>query len=223
MNLAPNGEESNLTPEQYKLVRTPEFKAWFGDWENSPETASKVVDENGEPLVVYRGLQTQTDYKKSGFQYFALYYDYAEMWSEDMGGIGNVISVFLCIKEPLLFEKYNKELAEYDLYSFGKQGLLQVSSELESKMPYLAQIGLIENTDGAEYLADKLYEELKTCDGVLGYDAGHYGEQFVFVTKEPTQIKLADGRNTTFNASNLDMRFNLGGDINTYEYNIGGL
>ena len=53
--IAPNGKPSNLTPEQYKLVRTPEFKAWFGDWENDPENASKVVDDNGEPLVVYHG------------------------------------------------------------------------------------------------------------------------------------------------------------------------
>jgi GNAT superfamily N-acetyltransferase len=53
--LAPNGKPSNLTPEQYKLVRTPEFKAWFGDWEDNPENASKVVDENGEPLVVWHG------------------------------------------------------------------------------------------------------------------------------------------------------------------------
>ena len=34
MNLAPNGKPSNLTPEQYRLVRTPAFKKWFGDWEN---------------------------------------------------------------------------------------------------------------------------------------------------------------------------------------------
>ena len=53
--LAPNGKRSNLTAEQYKLVRTPEFKKWFGDWENDPKNASKVVDENGEPLVVYHG------------------------------------------------------------------------------------------------------------------------------------------------------------------------
>ena len=53
--LAPNGKPSNLTPEQYKLVRTPAFKKWFGDWENDAENASKVVDENGEPLVVYHG------------------------------------------------------------------------------------------------------------------------------------------------------------------------
>ena len=31
--LSPNGKPSNLTPEQYKLVRTPAFKKWFGDWE----------------------------------------------------------------------------------------------------------------------------------------------------------------------------------------------
>ena len=57
--LAPNGKPSNLTPEQYRLVRTPEFKAWFGDWENDPENASKVVDENGEPLVVYHGSKNR--------------------------------------------------------------------------------------------------------------------------------------------------------------------
>jgi hypothetical protein len=51
--IAPNGKPSNLTPEQYILVRTPEFKAWFGDWENDPKNASKVVDDNGEPLVVW--------------------------------------------------------------------------------------------------------------------------------------------------------------------------
>ena len=64
--IAPNGKASNLTPEQYKLVRTPEFKAWFGDWENSPETASKVVDENGEPLVVYHGTGTDFNIFKVG-------------------------------------------------------------------------------------------------------------------------------------------------------------
>lgn len=53
--LAPNGKPSNLTPKQYEQVRTPQFKNWFGDWENDPANASKVVDENGEPLVVYHG------------------------------------------------------------------------------------------------------------------------------------------------------------------------
>ena len=53
--LAPNGKVSNLTEKQYAQVRTKAFKDWFGDWENDSANASKVVDENGEPLVVYHG------------------------------------------------------------------------------------------------------------------------------------------------------------------------
>ena len=52
---APNGKNSNLTERQWLQVRTKAFKEWFGDWENNPSKASKVVDENGEPLVVYHG------------------------------------------------------------------------------------------------------------------------------------------------------------------------
>ena len=52
---APNGAPTNLTERQWLTVRTQTFKAWFGDWENTPENASKVVDENGEPKVVYHG------------------------------------------------------------------------------------------------------------------------------------------------------------------------
>ena len=56
--LAPNGKKSNLTERQYAQVRTKAFKEWFGDWENDPANASKVVDENGEPLVVYHGTSS---------------------------------------------------------------------------------------------------------------------------------------------------------------------
>ncbi len=60
--LAPNGEPSRLTEGQWHQVRSPQFKAWFGDWEHDPENASKVVDENGEPLVVYHGTAHDTFY-----------------------------------------------------------------------------------------------------------------------------------------------------------------
>lgn len=52
---APNGKPTNLTEEQWIMVRTEAFKNWFGDWQNDPENSSKVVDENGEPKVVYHG------------------------------------------------------------------------------------------------------------------------------------------------------------------------
>lgn len=57
--LAPNGKVSNLTEKQYAQVRTKAFKKWFGDWQNNPAEASKVVDENGEPLVVYHGTNQE--------------------------------------------------------------------------------------------------------------------------------------------------------------------
>lgn len=58
-----NGKVSNyfkeanwLTSAQkrqvYITVRTPSFLAWFGDWMNDPEHASRVVDENGEPKLL---------------------------------------------------------------------------------------------------------------------------------------------------------------------------
>ena len=48
--------ETELSYRQWVQVRTPAFKEWFGDWENDPANASKVVNEKtGEPLVVYHG------------------------------------------------------------------------------------------------------------------------------------------------------------------------
>jgi len=50
-----NFAELNKFLGEKLYIRTNNFKKWFGDWENDPEEASKVVDENGEPLVVYHG------------------------------------------------------------------------------------------------------------------------------------------------------------------------
>ena len=75
--LAPNGERSMLNEKQWLETRTNNFKQWFGDWEyysqlshkenlteeekrdlnNLSETISKIIDENGEPAVVYHGTK----------------------------------------------------------------------------------------------------------------------------------------------------------------------
>jgi len=73
--LAPNGEKSHLDEKQWLETRTSFFKDWFGDWEKLENikrnkdladekilqelegTVSKLVDDNGEPLVVYHGTQ----------------------------------------------------------------------------------------------------------------------------------------------------------------------
>ena len=46
---ATNGEPTKLTEEQWLLVRTPNFKRWFGDWEKASEV---VKFENASPISV---------------------------------------------------------------------------------------------------------------------------------------------------------------------------
>jgi hypothetical protein len=73
---APNGKPTNLNERQWLQVRTKNFINWFGDWINDKENASKVVDENGEPLVVYRWDNidfTVFDKTKQGSKYKLFY------------------------------------------------------------------------------------------------------------------------------------------------------
>ena len=46
---APNGVQTNLTEEQWLTVRTPAFKAWFGDWEEGYKQRENI--ERGEQAV----------------------------------------------------------------------------------------------------------------------------------------------------------------------------
>ncbi len=48
-------------------TKTPAFKRWFGDWQNDPKHASKVVNEDGTPKVVHHGTS------HGGFNFFAIY------------------------------------------------------------------------------------------------------------------------------------------------------
>lgn len=47
---------------QEKGFSSKYFKAWFGDWQVDPENASKVLNANGEPLIVYHA--TTADFEQ---------------------------------------------------------------------------------------------------------------------------------------------------------------
>ena len=70
---APNGKPTNLNERQWVQVRTQAFKDWFGDWENDPENASQVVDENGEPKVMYHS--TNLEWVNKGEPFWEFYED----------------------------------------------------------------------------------------------------------------------------------------------------
>ena len=67
--LAPNGNESNLSKKLYDYVRSDEFKRWFGDWEKHPNSSSKIVDVNGEPIPYYKSLCDDTIFFGSANNY----------------------------------------------------------------------------------------------------------------------------------------------------------
>ena len=39
--------------ESDSQTKSKAFKEWFGDWENNPESASKIVNEDGTPRIIY--------------------------------------------------------------------------------------------------------------------------------------------------------------------------
>ncbi len=120
---APNGKPTRLTERQWVQVRTPAFKRWFGDWENDPANASKVVDENGEPLVVYHGhVDDFTVFKPSERGklgkgvYLSAYKEKAGRYSRIKGKFGygheKVMSLFVNIRNPYVGsgERYDEGL-----------------------------------------------------------------------------------------------------------------
>lgn len=117
--LASNGKPSNLNPLQYSMVRSKTFKSWFGDWENDPKNASKIVDENNEPLVCYHGssadflifdptIGKNAQYFGDGFYFSNDSLDASHYASNNIGG--NIMPVFLNIKNPFIegLSKFNK-------------------------------------------------------------------------------------------------------------------
>jgi hypothetical protein len=81
-------------PKAVKQTETPEFKKWFGD--------SKVVDEKGEPLVVYHGTIAEFDIFKDklapeGAHFFS---DNPESAGTYAAGVGRIIPAYLALKNP---------------------------------------------------------------------------------------------------------------------------
>ncbi|HEH9811750.1 TPA: hypothetical protein SIC96_002185 [Pasteurella multocida] len=102
---AVKGGKTELSYRQWVQVRTPEFKAWFGDWENDPKNASKVVNpKTGEPLLVYHGssnygFNTFKDERVRGI-YFTDNQDIAKSYFDKNNSNGGYYGTFLNIRNP---------------------------------------------------------------------------------------------------------------------------
>ena len=102
--------KTELDYRQWVQVRTPAFKEWFGDWENDPDNASKVVNpKTGEPLVVYHETDNQFtvfDTGRGGHQKndFETPTGIFTKSSGEKIGLGNIqMPLFANIRNPLAF------------------------------------------------------------------------------------------------------------------------
>lgn len=92
---------SPVNPKLENVTQSQQFKRWFGDWQNHPENASKVVNEDGTPKVVYHGTDAEfyTFRQENGAYFFSESLDYAESMAEERGG-SRVVEAYISMKKP---------------------------------------------------------------------------------------------------------------------------
>ena len=214
---APNGEKTKLDAEQWATVRTTNFKNWFGDWENDPENASKVVDENGEPMVVWHGRSAEfnTFEKKEGVRFImgledkvkaegfffspdkGLAEEFASNSSRHRGGKANVVPCFLNIRKPmdLTGEDYDRIYEDVTGWEY------MVGMDTQDNL-----WGIMDE----EGMADKIKE--KGYDGAIfveEVDDSYEPTKISYCALDANQIKSAENNNGDFSADNNDIRYSI--------------
>lgn len=159
---APNGKPTNLTEKQWVQVRTPAFIEWFGDWMNDPKNASKVVDENGEPKVLYHGSRNVFDVfskQRSSYGYFFTPDKETAVFYGD-----NLYAVYLRSSNPANLNDYKTRKAVLK-YAFGdKYDPAALGGYLESRYYDHNEFGVL----GDLWELDSAEEQDAVIDRVVG-------------------------------------------------------
>ena len=234
---APNGANTNLTEDQWLSVRTEAFKNWFGDWEHDPENASKVVDENGEPRVVYHGSGAKFNtfshkfamkngaVKGRGF-YFTDDQGYAEGFAPKGG---HLFKVFLNLRNPFDAEKLSlsKKDVERVIEHLDPDGDLIVSDYASSANGYPGKAwyrkalketvdAIVDSSVNDADIISELYTiggqeaALRAVAETLGRDGFmSRGPVNMQIVFSSTQIKSATDNRGTYDPKNPDITFSV--------------
>jgi hypothetical protein len=171
---------------QEKGTDSPYFKKWFGK--------SKVVDENGEPLVVYHGTKAKfNEFERSrggefgSGMYFTENIDSAKMFGGFQAGDSEVVTMpaYLTLKNPLITSDRNIPRGA------GVKSLM--------KKGYDGVIGTTPNGQ-KQYIAFSP-EQIKSATGNRGtFDAGERNILFMPTQGDttPASVQSWDGPNPTF-------------------------
>ena len=194
-NQAKSKGETELTFKQWQQVRSPEFKAWFGDWENDPENASKVVNpKTGEPLVVYHASTASFNVFEPSNPRFAA---------------GNINGIYFTDKiDQEMIEEYGDKIYH---------AFLNIKKQLNGKPRKYA-----EDVKGVHFpyppTTDKLnaynkaigsVEDIKNVILDAGFDGvkSKFGHSYEYIVFKSNQIKSATDNTGAFSKENDDIRF----------------
>lgn len=199
-----NGTE--LKPEDQ--TTTNNFKAWFGDWQNDPEHASKVVDKKGRPLVVYHGSPyTFTEFRAGRPIYAFNKRNLADQYRHRRGNLGvsmrpapesSIVEGYINLRNPFIFEVHGahyriaKQYVDYQLhgtpYSYGDK------PEWISADDVVKMVQEDGRYDGVIF--KDMYDNLFSTDKVRGD---------IYVAFSPNQIKSATNNSGEFSSEDNDI------------------
>ena len=177
---APNGKKSNLSEDNWLLTRTESFKNWFGDWINDPQNSSKVVDENGEPMLVYHNTNadfTEFDKSKVGT-------------GSDNPGASNYTGSI--VKEGFYFSNY--PIDEY--------GFKEITSFLNIRNPFSSKEDNTQNKDERQIIIEE-----NNYDGYYFYFEDFDQDVGEYITFNPNQIKSAEKIQLEIDQESNDIRY----------------
>lgn len=222
-----SGSPVNMKIEN--VTKTQQFKRWFGDWENHPKAASKVVNADGSPKVVYHG--TNADFwtfslanrGKNGEKLGVGYYFVDNKSSAERYG-DRVVEAYLDIKKPASaevmeisrkdWEKFLDFAIEHrDEYIDGEWKGNDINKEYEltdfdygSNDAELIKGFLNGIAAGNKDVTEAYLEMLKDS---TGYDGIAYNTDNTdyYVAFTPEQIKSATDNIGTFDKDNKDIRY----------------
>ena len=165
-------KESPVKPKFENVTESQQFKNWFGDWEKHPNTASKVVNADGTPKIVYH--QTGADFTVFNTDNPAAgKYDsetpngiFFKDNDHDIGFTGKKqMAVYLSIRKPLRFS--NREEANR-WYKTNIKGYSKIHDEYDKAMKaFDPRLKEIEKEQFDPKTTDERYDELDRMEESL--------------------------------------------------------
>ena len=179
------------------VTQTQQFKRWFGDWQKNPKRASKVVNADGTPKIVYHG--TNSDF-----------------WTFDLWKSGQN---FGDVSEGLIFftnkrDGYPDSAADYARKAAengGKERVIECYLDIKKPL-HLYSDGFYTPTAYFDHNAESIYSQYLSgdYDGIIIENSNKSADDsMIYMVDNPTQIKSATDNIGTFDRNNPDIRYEL--------------